>query len=138
LRFLLDTDVVSQLVKSPGRQEVLEWIEAQRESDLYISVVTIMEIRAGIAEMSPGRRRDAYEHFLTREVMVRFFSRILPIDERIADECGRMVGENERRGHHPSATDALLAATANVHGLRIATLNRKHFERLGVELVEFG
>jgi hypothetical protein len=133
----LDTDVISQLVKSPGRKEVLEWIEAQRESDLHISVITIMEIRAGITEMSPGRRRDAYEHFLTQEVMVRFFSRILPIDERIADECGRMVGENERRGHHPSATDALLAATANVHGLTIATLNRKHFERLGVELVEF-
>jgi hypothetical protein len=134
----LDTDVLSQLVKSPGRKEVLEWIEAQRESDLYISVITIMEIRAGITEMSAGRRRDAYEHFLTQELMVRFFSRILPIDERIADECGRLVGQNERRGHHPSATDALLAATANVHDLTIATLNRKHFERLGVELVEFG
>jgi hypothetical protein len=48
-----------------------------------------------------------------------------------------MVGENERRGHHPSATDALLAATANVHGLTIATLNLKHFEKLGVELVKF-
>lgn len=137
MSFLLDTDVVSQLVKSPGRVEVLAWVEAQRENDLYISVITIMEIRAGITEMSAGRRRDAYEHFLTGGVMVRFTNRILPVDERIADECGRMVGENERRGHHPSATDALLAATANVHGLTIATLNRKHFEKLGVELVKF-
>lgn len=112
-------------------------MERQRESDLYLSVITIMEIRAGITEISPGRRRDAYEHFLTQGVMVRFASRILPVDHRIADECGRLIGENEKRGHHPSATDALLAATANLHGLAIATLNRKHFERLSVELVDF-
>jgi predicted nucleic acid-binding protein len=137
LSFLLDTDVLSQLVKSPPREDVIGWMERQRESDLYLSVITIMEIRAGISSMAPGRRRDAYEHFLTREVMVRFSDRILPVDQRIADECGRLLGENEKRGHHPSATDALLAATASVHGLAIATLNRKHFERLRAKLVEF-
>lgn len=137
MSFLLDTDVVSQLVKSPGRPEVLAWIARQIESNLYLSVVTIMEIRAGIAEMSSGRRRDAYEYFLTQQVMVRFSGRILPVDERIADACGRIVGENEKRGHHPSATDALLAGTAKVHGLVIATLNQRHFEKLGVELVKF-
>lgn len=137
MSFLLDTDLLSQLVKSPGRPEVLAWIAGQRESDLYLSVITIMEIRAGIAEMNSGKRRDAYEHFLTKEVMVRFSGRILAINERIADDCGRIMGENEKRGHHPSATDALLAATARIHGLSVATLNRKHFEKLGVNLVEF-
>jgi toxin FitB len=137
LSFLLDTDVLSQLVKSPPRQDVIGWMERQRESDLYLSVLTIMEIRAGITEMSPGRRRDAYEHFLTQGVMARFSGRVLPVDQQIADACGRLIGENEKRGHHPSATDALLASTANVHHLKVATLNRKHFERLGVELVDF-
>lgn len=137
MSFLLDTDIVSQLVKSPGRPEVLAWIARQVESNLYLSVITIMEIRAGIAEMSSGRRRDAYEYFLAQEVMVRFSGRILPIDERIADACGRIVGENKRRGRHPSATDALLAATAKVHGLAVATLNRRHFEKLSVDLVKF-
>lgn len=137
MRFLLDTDVVSQLVKSPGRPEVLAWIGRQVESELCISVISIMEIRAGIAEMSFGRRREAYEYFLTQQVMIRFSGRILPVDERVADVCGRIVGENEKRGHHPSATDALLAATAKVHGLAVATLNRRHFEKLSVELVTF-
>jgi predicted nucleic acid-binding protein len=136
LSFLLDTDVVSQLVKSPPRHDVIGWMERQRESDLYLSVITIMEFRAGITEMSAGRRRDAYEHFLG-QVIARFSGRILPVDQRIADECGRLIGENEKRGHHPSATDALLAATATVHRLAVATLNRKHFQKLGVELVDF-
>jgi predicted nucleic acid-binding protein len=70
-------------------------------------------------------------------VLVKYEARILPVTLEIADICGRMLGSRYLAGFHPENTDAYIAATARVHGLKVATLNRKDFEKLGVELVEF-
>jgi len=63
--------------------------------------------------------------------------RILPIGIEIADLCGRILAAEEKLGFHPDVSDAYIAATARVHGMLVATLNRNHFKRLDVELVEF-
>jgi predicted nucleic acid-binding protein len=113
----LDTNLVSQLIKVPAEPGVLEWIEAQDEEDLFLSAVTVFEIRCGIDRMKPSKRRSTLEHWLTLEILPRFAGRFVPVDERIADVAGMMVGANILRGHQADSSDALIAATSKVLGV---------------------
>jgi predicted nucleic acid-binding protein len=104
---------------------------------MYLSVISLAEIRFGIEEMDPGRKRRNLEYWLEQDVRQGFAGRVLIVDERIAEEAGRLTSIGQEVGARPDFADALIAATSRIHGLKLATLNRKHFERLGVELVEF-
>jgi predicted nucleic acid-binding protein len=77
------------------------------------------------------------EAWLEEDLLRGFADRILAVDAVVADFCGRLIVEAIGQGHTPGLGDVLIAATARVHGLQVATLNRQHFERLGVELVKF-
>ncbi len=99
--------------------------------------MSVFEIRCGIDRLKPCKKRSLLEHWLTMEVMPRFAGRFVPVDEQIADVAGKMVGAKHREGHPAVSSDALIAATAKVLGLRMATLDKTDFERLGVELVQF-
>ncbi len=134
---LLDTNVISQRIKSKPDASVVRWLSQARSSDLYLCAISLGEIRFGIEEMPRGRKRENFEYWLTRDLREGFAGRILAVDERIAEEAGRLTSMGKKAGAKPELADALIAATARVHGLKVATLNRKHFERLGVELVEF-
>jgi predicted nucleic acid-binding protein len=85
----------------------------------------------------PGRKRQLYEDWLTKDIRGNYAQNFLPVDDRIADLAGKLIAHGKLAGAEPEPADALIAATARVHGLKVATLNRKHFERLGVELVDF-
>jgi len=87
--------------------------------------------------MPPGAKRDVVQRWLEHYVLVNFRDRILPVDVAVADECGRLMFRAKRQKHTASLADALIAATAIVHGLSVATLNVKHFKPLGVKLVKF-
>lgn len=134
---LLDTDVISQRVKASPDQRVVRWLSKVRESELYVSAISLVEIRTGIDVMPHGRKRRDLELWLSTDLSRSLAGRVLPVDAVVADACGRMLVVSEASGHTSGLADALIAATAKVHGLRVATLNRRHFERLGVELVEF-
>lgn len=129
--------MISQLIKSPAEPGLLEWIEAQEEDDLLVSTVSVFEIRCGIDRLRPSKKRSLLEHWLTMEIMPRFAGRFVPVDEQIADMAGKIVGTKHFEGYQAGSSDALIAATAKVLGLRIATLDRTDFRRLGVELVDF-
>lgn len=134
---LLDTDVISQRIKASPDARVVRWLRKVQETELYVSAISFLEIRTGIDRMPHGRKRRDLELWLSTELPRSFAGRILPVNAVVADICGRMLVGSEESGHTPGLADALIAATAKVHGLRMATLNRRHFERLGVELVEF-
>ncbi len=134
---LLDTDVVSQWSKPVPDAQVASWLATVVLEETYLSVVTIQELRTGIERLPAGRKRSGLEMWLGDFVLVKYEARILPVTLEIADICGRILGSPNLAGFHPENTDAYIAATARVHGLEVATLNRKHFEKLGVELVEF-
>lgn len=134
---LLDTDVISQRVKASPDERVERWLRKMPEAELYVSAISLLEIREGIQQMPHGRKRQNLDQWLTADLPRLFDGRILPIDAAIADVCGRLLVTSKQSGHTPGLVDALIAATANVHGLRMATLNRRDFERLGVELVQF-
>jgi predicted nucleic acid-binding protein len=87
--------------------------------------------------LPPGRKRRELETWLRDEVVVEYRTRIFPVDQAVADLAGRISVEARRVGLNIELTDSVIAATARVHGLKVATLNRKQFEKLGVKLVEF-
>ena len=134
---LLDTNVVSQSTKLIPDARVVAWLAATQPAELYLSVISLAEIRFGIEEMDSGRKRSNFERWLKHDLRQSFAGRILIVNEEIAEEAGRLMSIGKRDGARPQFADALIAATAQVHGLRVATLNRDHFERLGVRLVEF-
>lgn len=134
---LLDTNVISQRVKASPDERVVHWFREVQETELYVSAISFLEIRTGIDRMPPSRKRQNLELWLSTDLPRSFAGRILPVDALVADVCGRLLVVSEESGHTLGLADGLIAATAKVHGLRVATLNRRHFERLGVELVEF-
>jgi predicted nucleic acid-binding protein len=137
LKFLLDTSVVSQTVKAQPHSGVLQWWAERREAELLISAVTIHELRYGIELLHEGTRRRELEAWLTDRVLPDFAGRILPVDEAVADLSGRLLAREKKNKRTAEIDDVLIAATASVHGLQVVTLNRTHFEGLGVKLVEF-
>jgi toxin FitB len=121
--FLLDTNCISELVRNKPEPRVLEWIEAADESLLYLSVLTLGEIRKGVAGLSQGKRRTQLETWLELDLQARFSGRILSIDPSIADRWGLLAAGAKHQGRSLSAVDGLLAATALHHNLTIVTRN---------------
>jgi len=134
---LLDTNVISQRTKREPDARVVSWLKQVESSELYLSAISLAEIAFGIEEMPAGRKRENFELWLGHDLRQGFAGRILGIDERIAEAAGRLASKAKKAGAKPEFADALIAATAKMHGLRLATLNWKHFEGLGVELVKF-
>jgi len=126
--FLLDTNCISELVRSKPEPRVLEWTEAADESLLYLSVLTLGEIRKGVATLPQGKRRSQLESWLELDLQARFSGRILSIDSAIADRWGMLSADAKRRGRPLSVIDGLLAATALHHNLTIVSRNVVDFE----------
>jgi predicted nucleic acid-binding protein len=125
--FLLDTNCISEVVRSKPEPRVLEWMQAADETLLYLSVLTLGEIRKGLAWLPQSKRRTHLESWLEVELQARFSGRILPIDAAVADRWGVLAGAAKRRGISPSAIDGLLAATALEHNLTIVSRNVSDF-----------
>ena len=128
MSFLLDTNVVSEWVKPQPNAGVVSWLANVDEDGVFVSVVTLTEIRYGIERMTVGRRRKRLEDWLQDEVPLRFEGRILPIDEAVADASGRVAARSEAAGQPIDAIDTFLAATAEVYRLTLVTRNQSDFE----------
>lgn len=135
MSFLLDTSVISELVKKSPHQPVLEWIGAQDESSLYLSVITIGELEKRIARLPASARKGKLQSWVRRDLVERFGERLLPVDIRAAARWGTVTGESEKRGQPLPVIDSLIAATALVHALAVVTRNVEDFKRCGVGCV---
>lgn len=123
--FLLDTNVISELVRRKPEPRVTAWVEATDEMLLHLSVLTLGEIRKGIVSLRDSSRRVALGAWLDSELVVRFGGRILPVDEAVADRWGRLSAEGEARNLPLPVIDGLLAATALQYNLTLVTRNVK-------------
>ena len=121
--FLLDTNVISELVKPRPEPKVVSWIEEIDENVLYLSVLTLGEIRKGVALLPQSARRTELESWLESDLQLRFSKRILSIDGPVADRWGNLVGRAQKDGHTLPVIDCLLAATAIHHNLTLVTRN---------------
>jgi predicted nucleic acid-binding protein len=134
--FLLDTNVISELVKPRPESRVVSWVAATDESLLYLSVLTLGEIRKGIGSLPSSARRTTLEAWLDRDLLIRFDNRILPIDQGVADRWGRLTGSVAARKRSIPVIDGLLAATALQHNLTLVTRNASDVEVAGVPLFD--
>ena len=130
--FLLDTNVVYELVKPKPDEKVRRWIEEADESILFLSVLTLGEIRNGVQRLRSGQRRGRLESWLQVDLPLRFQDRILPIGAAIADRWGRASAIAAARGKPVPVVDGLLAATAIHHNLTLVTRNSADVSGTGV------
>jgi predicted nucleic acid-binding protein len=128
VNFLLDTNLVSEWTKRHPNPGVVSWLADADEDRVFISVVTIAELRRGVERLAIGRRRKRLNEWIEGELLFRFDGRILPIDAATADAWGRIVAHREGLGRPIGAMDAFIAATAQVHKLTLATRNQTDFE----------
>ena len=133
MSFLLDTNVVSELAKTRPNSKVIAWLGSVPSTDLFLSVITLGEIRKGIEKKRAASPRDAgrLEAWLTTLVM-NYRSRVLPFDQDSADQWGRVMARHPR----VPVEDAQLVATAMQHDLTFATRNLRHIAETGVAFVD--
>ena len=133
--FLLDTNCISELVRPKPEPRVVDWMKAADEALLYLSVLTVGEIRKGVAGLPQGKRRTHLETWLALELQTRFAGRIVPIDAAIADRWGVIAAEAQRRGKPLSVIDGLLAATALHRNLTVVSRNARDFTAAQVQVL---
>jgi predicted nucleic acid-binding protein len=127
--YLLDTNCLSELVRPAPEPRVVEWVEAADETMLYLSVLTLGEIRKGLAALPQGKRRTRLEAWLEVDLQARFAGRILPIDSGVADRWGSIAARAKRGGKVLPVIDGLLAATALHHDLTVVSRNAGDLEQ---------
>ena len=117
----LDTCVICEPVSRRPDVRVLRWLDEQPEETLFLSVLTLGEIRRGAARLPAGAKRRTLERWLERDLGERFAGRILPLEREAADTWGRVLAAAEAKGHPLPTLDSLLAATALAHELTLVT-----------------
>lgn len=130
--FLLDTNVISELIKPRPEANVTSWIESTDESLLFLSVLTLGEIRRGIAGLPQSRRRASLEAWFDKDLQARFEDRILTIDQEVADRWSLLTAAAGNSGVVLPVIDGLLAATALEHNLTFVTRDIGQIPSLGV------
>ncbi|MGV0875952.1 type II toxin-antitoxin system VapC family toxin [Martelella sp. FLE1502] len=136
MKLLLDTNVLSEVTKPRPESRVLAWLDEIDEDRSFISVVSLAEIRRGVALMDSGRKRDALADWLANDLPQRFEHRVLAVDEAVAFAWGDLIGDAKRRGRALSSVDGLIAATARANDLVLATRNVKDFKDRGIDLID--
>jgi hypothetical protein len=130
MSFLLDTNAVSEWVKPRPNPGLIGWMESTDEDRVFISVISLAELRYGVERIAAGSRRRRLEEWLGHELPLRFEGRILPVDTTVAEVWGRTVSRSEAAGRPIGAMDAFLAATAETHQLTLVTRNISDFPLL--------
>ena len=132
MSFLVDTCALSELVKPKPSSDVCDWFDGTPPEALFVSVLTLGEIRKGVEKLESGRRRTQIVTWLETALPAWFEDRVLPVDARVADEWGRLAA---RLSKPVPAIDSLIAATAIRHRLAIVTRNESDFAATGVDIV---
>jgi hypothetical protein len=132
---LIDTNVISELWKAEPNPDVLAWIDAQTIETLYLSAVTVAELRFGLATMQEGKRRTIYQERLEKEVLPTFAGRVLPFDLDASQAYADLMARARARGKAIGKADGYIAATATACGLMVATRDISPFEAAGLKIV---
>jgi predicted nucleic acid-binding protein len=136
LNFLLDTNVISEWTKASPNAGTVRWLAEADEDRVFISAVTIAEIRHGIERLPRGNKCDRLDAWLTEDLPARFADRILPVDTDVGDRWGRIMVRGQAAGRTVGTMDAFIAATAERHDMVLVTRNISDFEALGLRLID--
>jgi len=135
MKFLLDTCIISELMAKRPNQAVMQWIDSVDEDRLYLSVITIGEIRKGIAKLADSPRKLELQEWLSDHLLSRFSDRIVVIDTGVMLDWGQLVGNLERLGKPMPLMDSLITATVLRGGFVLVTRNEADFECVDVRML---
>lgn len=134
MKYLLDTCLISELVKKEPNPAVVNWLDGQDEQKLFLSVLNLGELQKGISKLPDGAKKDELQAWVALDLVERFTGRILEVDLETALSWGRLQGEAEQAGEKLPVMDSLIAATAAAHGLVVVTRNAKDMGRCGARV----
>jgi len=132
---LLDTNVISEPLRREPEPCVIEWIDAQALETLYLSAITVAELRSGIALLPAGKRRTGLPENLERRVLPLFTGRVLPFDLPCTQTYAELIAKAQKAGLAIAAADGFIAATAVTNGFAVATRDTSTFAAAGVEVI---
>jgi tRNA(fMet)-specific endonuclease VapC len=135
MRYLLDTNVISELVSKRPNEGVIRWIDDVDPEKIHLSVITIGELSKGIEKLQDSSRKDTLKAWLLEDLLVQLNGCILPFDIEVMLTWGLVAGRLERVGRPLSAMDSLIAALALHHALSLVTRNENDFKDTGVTIV---
>lgn len=135
MKYLLDTNIISELISRQPTAHVTEWIDSLDLNSVYLSVLTVGEIRKGIARLSSSKRKESLTYWLTDDLMIRFSDHILPLDVGVMLLWGQLTGELAAQGVNLPFADSLIGATALHHQCILVTRNEADFRHIGVTVV---
>ena len=131
---VLDTNVISEPLKSQPSLKVTEWLDDQAAETLFITAISRAELRFGVLKLPDGKRKNALSAQVD-QLLDLFKERTLSFDAAVADQLAVIAAQCEKAGKHAVAPDAYIAACAAAHGFAVATRNVRHFEHTGVRVI---
>jgi predicted nucleic acid-binding protein len=135
LNYLLDTNVLSEATRPHPDARAAAWLGSRPSLTLFVSLVSIAEIRKGILLLPEGRKRTKLGSWLESELLPAFANRVIPLGDVEMKEWASLQAETEKKGHRLPVVDSLIAATARCHGLTLATRNIQDFRHCGIPVL---
>lgn len=132
---LLDTNVVSEPLRPAPEARVVEWLDAQPLETLYLSAMTVAELRAGVALLPAGKRRNTLNEYLKKRVLPSFVGRVLPFDLACTNAYAEVLATARKAGSGIETADACIAAVAVANGLTVATRDTSPFQAAGLTVI---
>ncbi len=132
---LLDTNVISGFMKPESDAAVVTWLDTQPRESIWTTAISVFEIRVGLEILAPSRRRQSLEDAFTRALEEAFDGRVVPFDESAAQAAGRIAAARRKVGRSLEVRDVQIAGIAIARKAKIATRNIRHFEGLGIDLI---
>jgi toxin FitB len=129
---LVDTNVISEPLRKSPDSRVVEWLDGQPMETLFLSAITVAELRFGVASLPAGRRRDGLRQSLEQKILPLFAGRVLPFDLLASQSYAVLMAKARAAGVAIAASDGYIAATAHASGMRVATRDTAPFEAAGV------
>jgi toxin FitB len=135
MNYVLDTNVISELIAKQPNPRVIEWLDSLDPTTLYLTVITLGEIRKGIEKLPPSKRKDSVKEWLETDLLLRFQGKILEITTEVMLLWGELTGRLENEGRPLAAIDSLIAAIVLEGNYSLITRNDSDFQHTGITII---
>ena len=134
MKYILDTNVISEAINKQPNPQVMNWLRGMDAQELYLSVVTVGEIKKGVEKLPESHRKQTIKNWFENDLLIKFDGQILTLDLSIILVWGKLVGELEQKGRKLPALDSLIAATAKYYNYTLVTRNEKDFAGIDITI----